>query len=230
MGCTVRIAENGVEAVRAFGETRFDLVFMDLQMPVMDGLTATRRIRALEGGSTIPIIALTANAMAGQLEHCMEAGMNGFLTKPLDVARLHETLAQHGLGAKTGVAGSTQDDATAAPVDLAKLGELTDGDPEFACQLATAFIASGEQAMEEMLAALAALDRPGLSRLGHKLKGASANIHASKLRDLSHVLELQASGLDQPRLKAIIEQLAAELARTTQFLRQYAPAPTAAAG
>jgi len=92
MGCKVRVADNGAEGVKAWQEGRFDIVLMDLQMPVMDGLTATRRIRELERGQsarTTPIVALTANAMSGQLERCLEAGMNDFLTKPLEIARLH---------------------------------------------------------------------------------------------------------------------------------------------
>ena len=73
---------------RRYGKT-------DLQMPVMDGLTATRQIRERRGaGSTTPIVALTANAMTGQLERCLEAGMNAFLTKPINPAQLAEALSQ----------------------------------------------------------------------------------------------------------------------------------------
>ena len=92
-GHAVVVVENGVEAVAAAAEGGFDVVLMDVQMPEIDGLEATRRIRALPGpAGEVPIIALTANAMPGDRESCLEAGMNGYLSKPIDVVALHEAL------------------------------------------------------------------------------------------------------------------------------------------
>jgi CheY-like chemotaxis protein len=233
MGCTVRVADNGVEAVRACEEATFDLILMDLQMPMMDGLTATQRIREREtgdGGPHVPIIALTANAMTSQLERCMEAGMNAFLTKPLEIPRLHEVLTKFGLRVTPEDNVVTHEEIAAnVPVNLSRLNELTDGDPEFTRELVETFVASGEQVMDEARAALVALDRMGLSRIAHKLKGASANIHAEPLRNLSHTLESQASSLDQQRLHELVAQLASELERARDFLNQYAPPLTAKA-
>ncbi|MEZ5845312.1 MAG: response regulator [Geminicoccaceae bacterium] len=89
-GHTVELAANGEEAVRKVTAERFDLVLMDIQMPVMNGLDATRRIRELEDASraSVPIIAITANAMRGDDAPCYEAGMNGYITKPIDRASL----------------------------------------------------------------------------------------------------------------------------------------------
>ena len=234
MGCSVRIADNGAEAVKAFSESQFDLVLMDLQMPVMDGLTATRQIRALEGtDKQIPIIALTANAMTGQLERCMEAGMNAFLTKPIEVARLRETLERFGLGVRTDdtdAAGNGGSGCSEVPIDLARLNELTAGDAEFAHELASTFVASGEQVLNEIDAAIGAFDRSALSRAAHKLKGASANIHANALCTLALALESQAAQLDQPSLKALIADLRHEFERAAEFLKTQAPAPAAKAG
>src|SRR5690606_15498865 len=235
MGCTVRVADNGVEAVRACEETTFDLVLMDLQMPVMDGITATQRIRERETGDgrpNTPIVALTANAMASQLERCMEAGMNAFLTKPLEILRLHEVLTRFGLRVTPeDIVLSHADIASNnVPVNLSRLNELTDGDPEFTRELVETFIASGEQVLEEARAALAMLDRVNLSRIAHKLKGASANIHAEPLRSLSNTLEMQASSLDPASLDQLVTQLAGELERAKQFLAQYAPPLAAKAG
>jgi two-component system, sensor histidine kinase and response regulator len=224
LGCKVRVADNGAEGVRAWGEGRYDLVLMDLQMPVMDGLAATRRIRELEaGGRATPIVALTANAMTGQLERCLEAGMNDVLTKPLQVSRLHDVLERYGLGADTAQSKGAAAPAVAdVPVDLARLHEITDADPDFIRELTETFVASGQQVLEEIDEALARFDRPALSRAAHKLKGAGANIHAGALRDLAFALETQASSLDQPRLKELIGQLAAEFARAAEFLRNEA--------
>ena len=89
------IVDDGTKAVAAVLRKPYDLVLMDLQMPVMDGLTATRRIRELPGPvNQIPIIALTANNMVGDREECLEAGMNDHLAKPIDNRVLQAILAR----------------------------------------------------------------------------------------------------------------------------------------
>jgi signal transduction histidine kinase/CheY-like chemotaxis protein len=98
LGCRVHVAGNGALALESFRAKAFDLVLMDLQMPVMDGLTATQHIRELQSGRVrTPIVALTANAMKGQLEACLAADMDGLLTKPLDDHGLRNTLSKFGL-------------------------------------------------------------------------------------------------------------------------------------
>jgi signal transduction histidine kinase/DNA-binding response OmpR family regulator/HPt (histidine-containing phosphotransfer) domain-containing protein len=228
MGCQVRVADNGAEGVKAFREGTFDIVLMDLQMPIMDGLTATREIRALEaGGRKTPIVALTANAMSGQLERCMEVGMDAFLTKPLEIARLHETLERFGMAAAQ-IAPATA--MPPAPVNLARLHEITEGDPEFAHELASTFIGSGHEVVQEIADALAGFDRIALTRAAHKLKGASANIHAAAVCELAHSLEIQASSLDQPRLQDLVERLQHAFIAAANFLREQAPPPAAKTG
>ncbi len=92
-GHEVDVAENGAEAVSAVEKTAYDLVFMDLHMPKMDGLEATRRIRALDGDAAhVPIVALTANAMASDSQKCRDAGMDDFLSKPFEPKDLHAVL------------------------------------------------------------------------------------------------------------------------------------------
>lgn len=93
LGHQVQVANNGEEAVNAVRENRFDLVFMDMRMPLMDGLTATREIRILEGESRcLPIIAMTANATSEDKRQCLEAGMNDFISKPINRDQLSDTL------------------------------------------------------------------------------------------------------------------------------------------
>jgi CheY-like chemotaxis protein/HPt (histidine-containing phosphotransfer) domain-containing protein len=235
MGCKVRVADNGAEGVKAWQEGPFDIVLMDLQMPVMDGLTATRKIRELEREKSVrttPIVALTANAMSGQLERCLEAGMNGFLTKPLEIARLHEALDRFGLGRVPEAAASDVAPLieTDVPVQLARLHELTAGDAEFAHELAVTFVASGEQVLKEMHTALTDLDRAALARAAHKLKGASANIYAEPLRALAYELETQGPGLDQPRLRDLVLGIDLEFQRAAQFLYEETAGPEKKAG
>ena len=152
--------------------------------------------------------------------------MNGFLTKPLEIERLHETLELYGLAAHNADKHVPSAEA-GAPINLARLNEITDGDPEFALELASTFISSGEQVLEEVQAALAALDRNALSRAAHKLKGASANIHAEALRELAYALETQAASVDQPRLKELVSRLRDGFAVAAEFLRSQTPPPAA---
>ena len=96
-GCTVEVAENGLRAIALASTGAFDLILMDVQMPICDGLEAARTIRlaeASEGRPPIPIYALTANAMREDRNECMAAGMNGFLAKPIRPAELEKALAE----------------------------------------------------------------------------------------------------------------------------------------
>ncbi len=95
MGLDAAIAEDGLQAVEAVRARKFDIILMDVQMPVMDGFTATREIRKIEGNGRVPIVAMTANAMSGDRERCLDAGMDSYVAKPIDVDILREVLAQH---------------------------------------------------------------------------------------------------------------------------------------
>jgi two-component system sensor histidine kinase/response regulator len=98
-GCSVRTASNGREALSRYAEQRFDLIFMDIQMPEMNGYEATRAIRRLEetNGTHIPIIALTANAMAADRQLCLDAGMDDYLSKPIELDKLNQIIVKYGV-------------------------------------------------------------------------------------------------------------------------------------
>jgi len=233
MGCTVRIAHNGLEGVAAFEEDRFDLIFMDVQMPVMDGLTATGKIRELEStrlrtGHRTPIVALTANAMRGDQERCEAAGMDSFLTKPIEIDRLREILGRFGLGehvsaslpaqmhASTDTANREQRETP--PLDLSRLNEITDGDAEFAHELIETFILVSAEQIVELAGALDKADRGEFARAAHKLKGACANIHAIAMRDLAYKFEAEAHSLTEPHARDLLQQLTREFARLKEFV------------
>src|SRR5205085_3049742 len=91
-GLVVDVAENGRAALDRIGEHKYDLVFMDMQMPVMDGVTATHRIRAVRHLDAMPVVAMTANAMEHDRRKCLDAGMNDFLVKPIDPADMWNLL------------------------------------------------------------------------------------------------------------------------------------------
>jgi two-component system sensor histidine kinase/response regulator len=217
LGCEVTVSENGLEAVRAFEGESFRLILMDVQMPFMDGLAASRKIRDLESSSQpskarTPIVALTANAMQGQLERCLEAGMDALLTKPLNVQQLEEVLVRFGLN-EPASAGRPP------PVDLAGLNEMTGGDAGFAADLASSYLDNSRELYAQIRACLAK-DRQQVARVAHQLAGASANVHAAPLRELCLNLENMAPTANTAQLEEALTKIGAELARVGAALRQ----------
>jgi two-component system sensor histidine kinase/response regulator len=228
LGCDVTVAENGLEGIKAWQQGEFCLLLMDVQMPVMDGYTATRQIRDLEAGRPrTPIVALTANAMTGQLERCLETGMDGLLTKPLDVEHLREMLERFGLGAEpvlaeSAVATVISTPVTPAPIDLSQLRELTGADAEFARSLADSFASSSRELIAAMSAAASREDREQLARAAHQLKGASANIYAWPMQALCAELETRAATLSPRELESHVAALSAEIDRVGVALKSFA--------
>jgi CheY-like chemotaxis protein len=226
LGCTVTIANNGEQGVKTYLAGTFDIVLMDLQMPVMDGFTATRRIRDAEGWrARTPIIALTANAMTGQMERCLAAGMDGYLTKPLDVARLRDTLEEFGLAdddeiMDDAVAEQLVSTLTVIPaIDLAQLEAVTQGDEEFKRELIHAFIQSGEQVLAELDAAVRTQDRDRMGRAAHKLKGAAANMYAEAVRKACAELEEHAAQWTDAELQQHLQRLSSDVQHAMGALR-----------
>jgi CheY-like chemotaxis protein len=231
LGCTVEVAGNGAEGVAACQERHFDIVLMDLQMPVMDGMTATRKIRESETSGHIPIIALTANAMTGDRELCEAAGMDGYLTKPIEVERLRNILAKFGLekpdaaAMDEGAPVANHSLEGAAPVNLSEFQRLTDGDQVFAQELVNTFVLSCEQQLAEIAAALAQKDGSAVAKAAHKLKGASANIHARGLTSLADRLEIDSAAADVQTLDQDNARLRREFDRVKAFLTDPAVVP-----
>jgi two-component system, sensor histidine kinase and response regulator len=237
LGCTVEITGNGAEGVAAAAARHFDIILMDLQMPIMDGITATRKIRELETLRQTPIIALTANAMSGDRERCEAAGMDDYLTKPLEVERLRAILTKYGLAlpeAAAPLAAASRKGHSGGPrppLDLRALNELIGDDLDFARELAAAFIGSGEQQLTEIQLAATNGNRDDLRKAAHKLKGACAVIHAHALQQLAHRLETDSKNVADVALEPSIAQLRQEFERAKQFLSDHSvfPQPAKAA-
>jgi two-component system sensor histidine kinase/response regulator len=207
LGLEVHIAENGQRAVDVCAQTAFRLILMDVQMPVMDGLSAAREIRRREGANqAVPIIALTASAMTDELERCTAAGMNSLLAKPLELGRLREILDRYGLRADADPAAGHVPEADMAapdlqaaaaapavrPVDLEQLRTLVGDDRAFLQELCETFVSSSSRIVEDIGRALSAGDRAVLSGLAHKLKGGSASVCANEVAKLAAALEKDA--------------------------------------
>jgi CheY-like chemotaxis protein/HPt (histidine-containing phosphotransfer) domain-containing protein len=224
MRCTVDIVNNGAEAVDAWSTRQYDLILMDCQMPVTDGYEATRTIRAREqAGRRIPILALTADAMSGAEQDCLAAGMDGYLTKPLDRRRLAESIERFLAGAGSAqtpdvLSAATPGDAS-PPVDWEQFVSITDGDVDFAQQLVQLFIDSGDAALAQIRDALDREDWSAVGRAAHSFKGSSANIHAQAASAAAARLEQAARAGEVEHLSKLEEELRREARRATDYLR-----------
>jgi two-component system sensor histidine kinase/response regulator len=220
LGCDVHVVGDGKQAIEAYQQYEFGLVLMDMQMPVMDGLEATRHIRALEKDSgRTPVVALTANAMTGQLEQCLQAGMDDYLTKPLDVSRLQDVLDRFMTQSTTTVTVAADRAKAADPVSRTRLEEIASGDADFAQEIVTTFILCCEETLSELRVGANASDCQALSRAAHKLKGASANLHLETLAAAAFDIECRAKRCEQRDWLPDVEKVAGEFRRAAEVLR-----------
>ena len=206
-GAIVQCARHGKEAVEVVGKTPFDLVLMDMQMPVMDGYTATRILR--EQGFTMPIIALTADAMKGMEVKCHEAGCTSFLTKPIDMDKLvnslAETLCQNGYE----LIPEELPDIEPQPLPGLSRGPvhstLPTDDPDF-CEIIAEFTVRLREQLAAMRMAFAAGNHDELAFLAHWLKGSGGMAGFREFTDLAKDLEKLAKA--QASDERIVEVLA----------------------
>lgn len=212
IGCDVIVVEDGAAAVNACAQQEFGLVLMDLQMPRMDGIQATQEIRRQERpGRHVPILALTAKSASDELARCTAAGMNGLLTKPLDIARLRQTLDRFGLARGTlempaPAAGAVGGQA-GEPVDLMTLHAKYSGDTVFVRRLCQTFVTSTSQGLEELESAVAAGERARVRLLAHKIRAAGSTVYAHRLVAIAANIESEAMSTAMPALAAAADML-----------------------
>jgi two-component system, sensor histidine kinase and response regulator len=223
LGCEVQVVGDGAQAIEAFQRGTFGFILMDMQMPVMDGIEATQRIRELEAGrGRTPIVALTANAMMGTLERCLEAGMDDYLTKPLDISRLQDVLDRF-MGTSSDRDLNTESGAPrVASADVAvraRLLEIAGDDAEFIAELIGAFLTGGEDSLRELHEAVASADLAAIGRAAHKLKGASANMHIHGLAALTQEVESCAKAGQSSDWREHLEKIKTEFKRVSEALR-----------
>ena len=197
-GHVVTVAANGREAVRAAAEDTFDLALMDVQMPEMDGLEATAAIRATEklSGAHLPVIAVTANAMKGDIEICLDAGMDSYLSKPVNAAALIaliDTMTTPGAETpRDGAAPPSPGEPDVAPaMDLEELLDRVGGDRALLMELAQLFRDEYPGMLLRVKRCIDDDDAEGLEMAAHSLKGACFSLGAGPTANAASVLELR---------------------------------------
>jgi CheY-like chemotaxis protein/HPt (histidine-containing phosphotransfer) domain-containing protein len=230
-GHEVAVAGNGLEALAALERQTFDLVLMDVQMPKMSGLEATAAIRQREQvtGAHLPIIALTANAMKGDRENCLAAGMDDYIPKPIQFAELfsaiERVLPPLALGSQTSeekMRGSAISEPALPPeepvFDCTSALACMDGDAELLAEIAGLFVTDSSRLLSEIRAAIARQDHHDLERAAHALKGATANFAAQPAVDAALKLEQMGRAGDLAQVEEAFAALEAEIARLVPSL------------
>ncbi len=222
MGYAVDIASNGAEALEKLARRAYALILMDCQMPVLDGYETTRRIRRLQGElAHTPIVAMTANAMAGDREQCLEAGMDDYLTKPLLRSQLAAML-EHYLPAAQEAAADTG----AAPVmlDESRLQELFGEDTALAGQMLDMFVEHTTPVMDELARHCQASDPllGEIQALGHRLAGSCLNLGIQALGQAGRNMELAARQGELAHVRKLAEECASAFAALRQHLKERA--------
>ena len=194
-GHSITVVGDGFAALNACRQNRYDAVLMDVQMPVMDGHEATRQIRLWEQttGTHVPIIAMTAHAMKGDREQCLEAGMDDYIAKPLHKQELLQAISEQ--IARKPLPGETERMPAPAPLpagdalDIEAAMDQLGGDKDLFCELCRLFLQESPALIEAVRSAVAESDAIGVHRAAHKLKGSLSAIGGRKAARAALALE-----------------------------------------
>jgi len=228
VGAIVTVASNGKEACEKFFEGQFDCILMDMQMPVMDGLEATRVIRNDSRGKSIPIVALTANASGEDRVRCLDAGMNDFVVKPVIPEKLYATLEkwvnpQSGADAvalEAALLPTTSAGDNRGNIDLAILSNMLGGNQDAVQKFSRRFVETARVTLAEIAEAMIEQDFARVAALGHRLKSPSRTVGAIGFGDYCQTLEeMRDSGdiASRQRIVADMEELLGKIAREVGF-------------
>jgi CheY-like chemotaxis protein/HPt (histidine-containing phosphotransfer) domain-containing protein len=223
LGFAMDVVGNGREAMQALQHDRYALLLTDLHMPDMDGYDLALGIRAREAGqSRLPIVALTANALAGEAERCRAVGMDDYLSKPATLAQL-TTMLERWLP-------PSPPQLAQAPLDVNVLEALVGTDPHIVREFLQAF-ASGVPGMAAaIVAALTANEAQSAAASAHKLKSSAHAVGALQLGDICAAIEAAGKAGEFTLFPGLLEQFRAELALVHEFLRATLPDAMPAAG
>lgn len=223
LGCQCDTVLNGQEAIDAVLSSHYDLVLMDCQMPELDGLEATRRIRELEKRgqlkNKLPIIALTANAIKGDREKCLDAGMNEYLSKPVQRDHILTVMKQflkqtQSEGADQSPLHGTSEVETHQPaIDSVALRELCGGNLDLINSLLDELESSGDARITQIQKSVKASDARGIAEAAHSLKGASGFLCAMKLKQISSEIEQAGEAAELDKITTLVDGVAQEMQR-----------------
>jgi signal transduction histidine kinase/DNA-binding response OmpR family regulator len=213
-GHRVTIVENGKQAIDALEQTAFDLVLMDLQMPEMGGLEATAAIRARErkAGGHLRIVAMTAHAMSGDRERCLAAGMDDYLSKPIDQARLFAAVEL--------MPESAPAAAAPQPIDLTLALERMGGDQQLFADVVRVFMEDCPARLAAIKAAVDSRNADAIRRTAHALKGAASNLAANDVFEATKTLERLGAEARLDAAEAAWRRLSAAAAELLDTLRR----------
>ena len=243
MGYRPEVAGHGGQALAALDKKPFDLIFMDVMMPEMDGLEATRAIRERQKDranhpnykSPIVIVAMTANAMQGDRDKCLAAGMDDYLSKPVRLEDFRAIIERWGTTAamiehseveKTPATPPEQPPSAApptvpdedAPVDMERLKELTDGDPNSICELVDLYLSQTATQMKQLGDAVQSGNADSVRRVAHSCAGASSTVGIRKMPPLLRELERQGAEGKLTTAAELFGELKTEFERVSAYL------------
>ncbi len=235
LGLSADAVANGEEAVRALENIPYHLVLMDVQMPEMDGLEATRMIRHPDSkviNHQVPVIAMTAHAMEGDRDMCLDAGMNDYISKPVEPEALEECLKKwlpddkedSRAADNSGEEAGYQDGGEVPPSEVwdrdALMNRLS-GDRELMIKLLKGFLKDIPDQMDKLKKMMENEDIKGMERQAHTIKGAAANVGGDKLRDAASKIEKAAAGGDLDTAEANIRYLSELFKRLRNRMEDY---------
>jgi len=222
-GHKITLVSNGNQAVTTVEHGEFDLVLMDIQMPELNGLEATKAIRTKETGTGrhIPIVAMTAHAMKGDRDACIAAGMDGYLSKPICAVELFETVERH-LGAKSQTAVVRPAPGPGGlPLDEANILERVGGDQHLFNELISTFLAECPRLMTSVRQATIRKDAKELYEATHRLKGAVCNLTDKGAFEAASQLETLARAEELRHADQILQKLELEMGRLVAALMMH---------
>jgi len=220
LGVTARTADDGLAALAILADEGFDTVFMDVQMPGLDGLETTRRLREGQAGERnrdVPVIAMTGHVSREDRQACLDAGMNEYVAKPISGERIREALT-HVLSAVSSVDAADADgDIT---FDLWALADQLDGDRDLAAEIFTLFLEDAAQRLAAVAAALRAYDCDGAAAEAKTLEGAALNVQASPLARQAAAIGAAARRRECEYAQELVAEMTAALDRLGEAWRQ----------
>ncbi|UNU23304.1 response regulator [Microcoleus vaginatus] len=230
LGYRADVAANGLEVLEALNRQPYDLVLMDVQMPEMDGLEASRRICEQWPAHARPrIIAMTANAMQGDRELCLDAGMNDYISKPIRVEALIQALSQCPPTQETQQAQKEESDSQKPEIDVpavnltelqAFCSSIDEDSTKILSLLANCYFEESLKLLQAMKLAIDQGDTQALKRVAHTLKGSSANLSAAPLAQLCGRLEVMSTSGELDRASTLLAQIEGEYDRVKNTLQQ----------